>query len=193
MNTAMSFPTAARIWYQRHTPHWFLLRFWFSGIVFVLDLPDAIHLLVSRNITGGCFASHRSQIFWKSCWLQLGVHPLLFWQIFVSLSPADDPGEKPAMVLFTAIRNRSEWEQALQTVSENIFLLLWADIPISFLQCCSHPSWRLCCHASIYGNVPVMLVCSCQRTFRGFIPYIYIADEIARFSSLYQKFFYFFL
>ena len=39
MNTAVGFPTAARIWYQRHTLHWFLLRFWFSGIAFVLDSP----------------------------------------------------------------------------------------------------------------------------------------------------------
>ncbi len=33
------------------------------------------------------------------------------------------------------------------------------------------PSWRLSCHASTCGNVPVMLVCNCQCTAERFSPF----------------------
>ncbi len=36
---------------------------------------------------------------------------------------------------------------------------------------CLRPSWRLSCHASTCGNVPVMLVCNCQCTAERFSPF----------------------
>ena len=87
------------------------------------------------NITGGCFAWHRSQIFWKSCWLQLRVHPLLFWEEIRIIIPLRCSWRKTCESPFTAIRTRSEWEQALTVFYKMIRHRLWTDLSITILQC----------------------------------------------------------
>lgn len=151
-------------------------------------LADTVHgwLPMCRN---GC----RSQIFWGSCWLQPGVHLLLFGKKCVSLSPACDHGEKPAAALFQM--------QGIARSETSIHISLWISCHLSWWH--SSPascyggwfplSWRLLCHATTCGNVPVMLIFDCQRAGRILFPLHLIADGIFCFYSLLLFFLIFFL
>lgn len=67
-----------------------------------------------------------------------------------------------------------------------------------FLFVCSAPSyyfplsWRSACNASIYGNVPVMLISNYQGSKRAVFPFHYLADGNAPFYSALENFFNFF-
>ena len=75
------------------------------------------------NITGGCLALHRSRIFWKSCWLQPKVHPLLTGSSYVSLSPRKWSSQKTATVLFQLKMIRSKRKRHKRTLP----LTFWSN------------------------------------------------------------------
>ena len=159
-----SFPRPHGIWYQRHTSIDFIFLT-FLTLVFDLASPTASHLMqyciVAGNITGRHLAGCRSRMSERSCWLQPKFHPLLVGKYVYHYPPRIILAESlPWLIL--SIRNRSKQNWLLQ------FRL----------------SWRLSCHASTCGNVPVMLVWSCQSTAERYLPWQLIDSTWKKFTLL---------
>lgn len=98
--------------------------FCFSGIVFVLDIPNTQSLLRFKEHYRRMLRFASLADFLKVLLITTWSPSSARWQIFVSLSPEDDLGEKPAKVFFTVIKDRSEPKQTLHTPSKSHFYLI---------------------------------------------------------------------
>ena len=137
--------------------HWFLIVVSLSASYLTshpwqpLPLPSWHIWEHYRQASGKC----HSQMFWRSCWLQPGVHPLVVGRISYHYPPwmlmAESQPRLPVRSDGSLKRNRNRHQGRLSITQ--FLRLVYPRYPFQISS-----SWRSSCNATIHGNVPVMLV-----------------------------------
>ena len=146
--------------------------FYYSGSAFDPAPPETFH----KFVVGTLQADIRPDVVRKFPKGLADYNPM---SILCSLAskriiiPRLSSWRKACQGLFTAMKNRSKQNRCCRLPADkrHHFSVNNRRHSSAFhLQHWFCLSWRLCCHATTYGNVPVMLVFSYQRTIEDRIP-----------------------